>query len=171
MIPFQRSHFDRASSRSQLNFLQNTMLPSFSSRRNICLYSHPLHGFISSAPTLFLCLYCRGFLSSMTTFPHKFSLYYFDWFFNCTWEFNGMKVENPKRIISGGPPTTRTRTWYSNTWYLWGISPLSFSCEIPKDDAGSALPFLIHMKDIRFSRVSPYNHTLRRRDSIDLEII
>jgi len=61
MIPFQRSHVDRALSRSQLNFLQNTIFSSSSSRRKICLYSHPLHGFMSEAPTLFLCLLWRIF--------------------------------------------------------------------------------------------------------------
>lgn len=57
--PFQRSHCDRASSRSHWNFLQNTIFPSSSSRRNICRYSHPLHGFIGYAPSSLLCLYWK----------------------------------------------------------------------------------------------------------------
>jgi len=44
--PSQRSHSDRASSRSHLNFRQNRIFPSSSSRRKICRYSHPVHGFI-----------------------------------------------------------------------------------------------------------------------------
>jgi len=44
--PAQRSHSDRASSRSHLNFRQNRIFPSSSSQRKICRYSHPVHGFI-----------------------------------------------------------------------------------------------------------------------------
>lgn len=53
-IPSQRSHFVRASSRSQLNFRQNKIFCSSSSLRNICRYSHPLHGFINWSPIVFL---------------------------------------------------------------------------------------------------------------------